>query len=300
MKQALKQSIDVLRQVAPAPVRSLVSQARRRSAPAVDRLTRTMRSIAGLESPPAPLSSRDESGLRYEPTDALAPPPLLAFVDQTLEALRADAKDVAWFDMMRRQDRLRLAASLEWLERPGVAQGRALEVGGRSAVTELISRHFPALQLESTTFDLRHPFPIPDASYDLVISMEVIEHVSDEPYTHGTLLTGVKSCLSECFRVLKPGGRLFLTTPNASSAWTIQAALLHQAPWIFTGHFREFTIGEMKELIEGAGFRIDDAQALQVLHFWGSFRPIVDFMRANGYSVADRGDNTFVLATRPG
>ena len=43
----------------------------------------------------------------------------------------------------------------------------------------------------------------PDASFDTVISCETIEHVP-EP----------REALAEFARVLKPGGRLFLTTPN--------------------------------------------------------------------------------------
>jgi 2-polyprenyl-3-methyl-5-hydroxy-6-metoxy-1,4-benzoquinol methylase len=43
----------------------------------------------------------------------------------------------------------------------------------------------------------------PDASFDTVISCETIEHVPDP-----------RQALCELARVLKPGGRLFLTTPN--------------------------------------------------------------------------------------
>ncbi len=45
--------------------------------------------------------------------------------------------------------------------------------------------------------------PFADASFDVVISCETIEHVPD-----------VQSTLNEMYRVARPGGRLFLTTPN--------------------------------------------------------------------------------------
>jgi len=45
--------------------------------------------------------------------------------------------------------------------------------------------------------------PFADASFDIVISCETIEHVPN-----------AQSALNEMHRVARPGGRLFLTTPN--------------------------------------------------------------------------------------
>ncbi len=50
------------------------------------------------------------------------------------------------------------------------------------------------------------PLPYPDAAFDLVVSMDVIEHVVDPvPWTR------------EALRVLRPHGVLFITTPNYGS-----------------------------------------------------------------------------------
>ncbi|MHB8876794.1 MAG: class I SAM-dependent methyltransferase [Myxococcaceae bacterium] len=50
------------------------------------------------------------------------------------------------------------------------------------------------------------PLPYPDARFDLVVAMDVIEHVPEPaPW------------LAELARVLRPGGHLFLTTPNYGS-----------------------------------------------------------------------------------
>ncbi len=51
--------------------------------------------------------------------------------------------------------------------------------------------------------DLRERLPYDDASFDVVLLIEVIEHLSDHQTT-----------LGELARILKPGGSLILTTPN--------------------------------------------------------------------------------------
>lgn len=45
--------------------------------------------------------------------------------------------------------------------------------------------------------------PLKDESFDVVIMVEVIEHIDNQ-----------NSCLREIFRVLRPGGRLLVTAPN--------------------------------------------------------------------------------------
>ena len=51
--------------------------------------------------------------------------------------------------------------------------------------------------------DLRARLPYADASFDVVLCVEVIEHVSDH-----------QAALGELARIVKPGGVLVLTTPN--------------------------------------------------------------------------------------
>lgn len=51
--------------------------------------------------------------------------------------------------------------------------------------------------------DLTKPLPYPDGAYDVVILSEVLEHLPEH-----------RTVLSESGRVLAPGGRLILSTPN--------------------------------------------------------------------------------------
>ena len=53
--------------------------------------------------------------------------------------------------------------------------------------------------------DVRKRFPLPDASFDFVFSEHMLEHLT---YAEG------QHCLHECFRVLRPDGRVRIATPS--------------------------------------------------------------------------------------
>ncbi|HTR71953.1 MAG TPA: class I SAM-dependent methyltransferase [Solirubrobacteraceae bacterium] len=91
-------------------------------------------------------------------------------------------------------------------------------------------------------------WPLPDASFDAVWAGEVIEHVAD---------TGL--LLSEARRVLVPGGRLLLSTPNHGRLVLSWLALSRRA---FDRHFdpladhlRFYTRPGLSGLLERFGFR---------------------------------------------
>ena len=58
---------------------------------------------------------------------------------------------------------------------------------------------------ELVYLDVRKRFPLPDASFDLVYSEHMLEHLT---YAEG------QRCLRECLRVLRPGGTIRVATPS--------------------------------------------------------------------------------------
>jgi len=80
--------------------------------------------------------------------------------------------------------------------------------------------------------DLHHT-PARDGAYDVVVCTQVLEHVRQPQLV-----------CNELARVLKPGGSLFLTTP--------QSAYLHDLPH----HYFNFTCYALRQLFENAGLEV--------------------------------------------
>lgn len=99
-------------------------------------------------------------------------------------------------------------------------------------------------------------FPYPDESFDVVVFSELIEHMGVNPVR----------ALSEIHRVLRPGGVVVVTTPNALSLERFATFLRggsqmvdRYSPLFGYGarHNREYNPQELRELLEGTGFTVE-------------------------------------------
>lgn len=79
--------------------------------------------------------------------------------------------------------------------------------------------------------------PFADGAFDVVTAMDIIEHIDDD-----------KAASSEIFRVLKPGGRLFVTVPAFPSLWSEHDEALH--------HHRRYTAPRLQDLFQRVGLRV--------------------------------------------
>jgi 2-polyprenyl-6-hydroxyphenyl methylase/3-demethylubiquinone-9 3-methyltransferase len=144
-----------------------------------------------------------------------------------------------------------------------------LDVGcGRGAVAAALSPRFrrvhgvdgdseplaaaAARGVEVSRVDLdREPLPFPDACFDAVVCLEVVEHVRDP-----------LELAREAARVLRPGGNLYLSTPNIRFAGYLRRLVLGGRFPLTSddpqgwqgGHIHFFTFADVEELLAAGGF----------------------------------------------
>ncbi len=87
--------------------------------------------------------------------------------------------------------------------------------------------------------------PIPDESLDIVFHQGLMEHFKDP-----------MPLLKEQFRILKPGGLLLVDVPQRYHFYTIiKHILIFLNKW-FAGWETQFSIGQLKTLLEKSGFMV--------------------------------------------
>ncbi len=106
--------------------------------------------------------------------------------------------------------------------------------------------------------DCRH-LPFADATFDLVICAEVLEHIPDH-----------RRAVAELVRVLKPGADLVVSVPRAwpeRICWRLAPDYSHANG----GHVRIYRRRELVRLLEGAGLKpwaCHHAHALHAPYWW--------------------------------
>ena len=111
---------------------------------------------------------------------------------------------------------------------------------GRVKGVEVDAR--PVAMAQARGYDVRQGdatrgIPFPDASFDLVTALDVIEHVDED-----------EAILREAGRVLKPGGILAVSTPAFQWLWSYNDEI--------NGHKHRYSSRELRERVARAGLRV--------------------------------------------
>lgn len=144
-------------------------------------------------------------------------------------------------------------------------QGTGIEFGGRARAyaRDELGLDVVDVPLERANF--------PDASFDVVALLSVLEHLN-EP----------RAMLAEARRVLRPGGALYVVTPNVES---FACRVLHERAATFDGrnHLVYFSAETLSDILAREGF-----EPLEVSTRVSSLRPVLEWLAfAEPYSDAD-------------
>jgi SAM-dependent methyltransferase len=123
-----------------------------------------------------------------------------------------------------------------------LAEAGAQPIGAEVAETAVARARAEHPELEFRVVPIDGPLPFEDNSFDLVWSSEVIEHVAD-----------TARWLSEVRRVLAPGGRLLLTTPNHGRLRVLVGGVAAFSEPL-GDHLHLYSRRSLRELLEEFGF----------------------------------------------
>jgi SAM-dependent methyltransferase len=154
-----------------------------------------------------------------------------------------------WWFVSRR----RILGALLERQRPGRRDLRILDVGCGTGVNQEFLRSYGAVTgLDNAEEALQRcigngfrnvlmadllRLPIAGGAFDVIVAMDVIEHVDEDG-----------DALRELYRILKPGGLLYITVPAFMFLWSNQDDV--------SLHKRRYRLPALLAVVKGAGFTV--------------------------------------------
>jgi SAM-dependent methyltransferase len=117
----------------------------------------------------------------------------------------------------------------------------------RVVAADLVEYEEPTAHVDRITCDLNEPLDLPDASFDAVAAIGVLEYL-ENPY----------AVAREWFRLLRPGGLVVLTVPNPESLRSMLGFVARGRPVAVPdslhGSSHGFSRADLRRILGRAGF----------------------------------------------
>lgn len=129
---------------------------------------------------------------------------------------------------------------------PGVASVTAADLAAHATVSPADGP--AARKIRWLTADLNAPLPLADASFDLIVAIEIIEHLENP-----------RATAREWRRLLRPGGTLVMSTPNVESIRSLLSLFARGQHAAFAAnsypaHLTPLTRTDVQRVLTEAGF----------------------------------------------
>lgn len=182
-----------------------------------------------------------------------------------------------------------------------------VELGGDSRIGEFAHQIYKKAYTPYAR-ELRDEFDLASSSFDVVLCLEVIEHLKDAARFETSIdliatfnYSGIINILKESFRILRPGGLMLITTPNACSVDVIIQVMRGQHPHLFDPHVRELAPMQIKAFGELVGFELEK---FGTFFAWTSAddemrNKTLKFIADAGFDPSNRGDDAFYALRKP-
>ncbi|MDR2481571.1 MAG: class I SAM-dependent methyltransferase [Spirochaetaceae bacterium] len=193
---------------------------------------------------------------------------------------------------------LRYLITLDYVIKYNLYKGKVLEVGGGGFFTYLM-KDILGIDIVNFSDDLRKPIELDKDQFDVIICMEVIEHIIDNDAFSLFTFKGLAVMLNSFWNLLKEDGKVLITTPNSCGLFAMSKLLNSKSPLMFVFHAREYTPYEVKKILRSFNYEIDALTTECAFDKHYKKNKMLNLLRDNLFNLKYRGDDIFVVARKP-
>jgi len=143
-------------------------------------------------------------------------------MEKSIQPITMPGVHSRFLEYFKKQDELPPLKVLDLGAGRGALTQRLHHLGYEVSACDLFVEYFEYPEVKCDRVDVTEAFPYASDSFDIVIAIEVTEHILDH-----------ENLFSECNRILKPNGRLYVSTPNILSLKSRMRFLFRGFPYAF-------------------------------------------------------------------